>query len=165
MSFEFAISSTGGSCTIAFNGEIDESANFQNINLPDVNHLIIDLEKLTLLNSSGLRNWVLWTRGIKAAVITIRNCPSIAVHQVNVLEGFLPLRAVLESFELPYVCESCGREERRWITRGKEFMERTADKAEWVKYEENIKCQNCGQPAEVDVMPLRYFSFLKNRNM
>jgi hypothetical protein len=163
VSLAYQIDNSDGGCSIHFSGEIDETADFHKIDLPKVKHLVIDLKGLRLLNSSGLRSWVLWTRTLTIPLITIRNCPSVAVLQMNVLDGFLPMRAVIESFELPYLCESCGQEQRLWAQRGKDFMERMGDKAEWTKFEEEIPCPKCGKKAALDVLPLRYFSFLKAR--
>lgn len=163
MSFVFQIENKPEGCTLHISGEIGETAKFNQIGLPDIKHLILDLQNLNFLNSVGLRSLVLWMQTVKCSVITIKNCPSVAVHQINVLNGFLPARAVFESFELPYTCDACGHKVRTWLTRNKDFMEPTADEPEWIKFEKQVKCPSCGKDADLDVMPLRYFSFLKNR--
>lgn len=165
MSFEFKVSELDAACELVLKGDINESVNFKNIKLIPGKHLIIDLSGIRLLNSVGLRSWVLWARELDYAVVSLRRCPNPVVNQMNILDGFLPLRAVIESFELPYMCESCGHEESHWAMRGKDYYERTADKAEWVKVKESIPCPKCGEKADLDVLPLKYFGFLKGRRL
>jgi len=162
LSFGFKIEQNSTQVTLSLVGEIDERANFKKIQIPAAEHLFVDLSGVRLLNSAGLRSWVLWARDLSFPVITMIKCPSVVVHQMNVLDGFMPFKAVIKSIELPYICEECHHEERRWIERGKDFMEQTAEAPAWHKAPEEIKCPKCGEKSVLDVLPLRYFSFLTN---
>ena len=166
MSFSFTVETneTDGAL-VKLTGEIDEMVDFSGLEIPkDQNRITIDLKEITMLNSVGLRSWVLWIKSIEQDVIVLRHCPNVAVHQMNILEGFMPLKTIVESFEVPYNCESCGEDTLTWAKRGEQYFERTADKADWIKIAENIECQNCGKEAELDVIPTKYFHFLKSRN-
>lgn len=163
MSFEFKISEnvTDG-ILIEFFGDIDESADFSKIKIPEGNRLTLSLKGIRILNSVGLRSWVLWIKKLQQEVVVLLKCPAVAVHQMNILNGFIPLRSIVQSFEVTYHCESCGKEESVWLERGKDFYERTADAAEWVNVEKTKKCIHCGEECELDIIPGKYFHFLKS---
>ena len=166
MSFEYKVSENDqDGALVQFFGEVDEHADFSGIQLPaSQGRITIDLKGLNLLNSVGLRSWVLWIKSIEQDIIVLKNCPSVAVHQMNILEGFMPLKTVVESFEVPYHCESCGQDTMTWAKRGEHYFERTADKAQWIKLPDTVKCENCGEASGLDVISAKYFHFLNSRN-
>jgi anti-anti-sigma regulatory factor/rubredoxin len=147
---------------IHIHGDIDEDAHFYAIQPKKC--LILDMAKIRFINSCGLRNWIQWLKTIPPATqVVFRNCPKVIVDQMNILNGFIPPGAVVESFYIPYYCESCGHEEHQLAERGKTFKEHLENKEAWSQFPEHILCPQCKESAEIGVMPTRYFSFLKSK--
>ena len=124
MSFEFKVGENeNDGALIELSGQIDELADFEKIELPqNAKRITIDLKRIKLLNSVGLRSWVLWIKSLDQSIIVLRHCPAVAVHQMNILEGFMPLKSTVESFEVPYHCESCGSDTMIWAKRGENYF-------------------------------------------
>ncbi len=164
MSPQFKVFSDVSECSIHIEGAINENTDFFQVELGGVKIVILDLEHVHSLNSMGLRNWVLWIRSLKSRAQTyFRNCPRPVVDQMNILQGFLPMGAVVESFFVPYTCPSCQHEENYRATRGKDFMEGTVDAREGLILSENRPCPVCSGQMEWDIIPAKYFAFLKYR--
>lgn len=164
MSFQYEIDhNDNDGALIKFSGQIDEYCDFTDIKLPESNRITIDLKSIQMLNSVGLRSWVMWVKTLNQQIIVLRHCPAVAVHQMNILDGFMPLKSIVESFEVPYHCEACGADSFLWAVRGEHFFERTADKAQWLKVPDTVSCEKCNKTAGLDVIPVKYFHFLKSR--
>jgi anti-anti-sigma regulatory factor len=166
MAFQTEILSSGNDLIIKLIGKVDESANFGPVPPKKTNQrLILDLEGVTLLNSVGLRSWVLWTRQLdRPEGIFLRNCTPAVVHQMNILEGFLPLSATVESFQVPYHCESCGFETALTLQRGKDFIESVNNEKEKVNLPDSLNCSQCNERCEADIIPSKYLHFLRRKN-
>lgn len=161
---QFKIFSSDGECKVQMAGSINESTDFSEIDLADAKIVILDLEDVKNLNSMGLRNWVSWVKTFRAKVqIYFRKCSRPVVDQMNILQGFLPMNAVVESFFVPYCCKACDHEENYLATRGKDFMEGTVDAREGMVMPESKPCPVCGGQMEWDLVPAKYFGFLKYR--
>jgi anti-anti-sigma factor len=145
-------------------GEIDEDAVFDfNLNIAN-KKLTIDLKELKYINSCGLRNWVNWMKKLKSnTIVVFRNCTRNVVDQLNILEGFGPVGAVVESFFVPYYCESCNYEESILVKRGQDYMEETSDAKELNKIPYTKECPSCKSSMEIDILPQKYFKFFQKR--
>ncbi len=150
--------------TLHLVGHIDESADFSKIECPESGALVIDLSEIPHLNSIGLRTWAHWIASLKKlSPIFFRKCTPSVINQVNVLEGFLPKGAVVESFYVPYYCEPCNKGFDILAERGKDFREATAEAGEHLAIASAAPCPNCGQPAPSDIIEGKYYRFLKTK--
>ena len=165
MSFEFAVRDRGDNIILELHGRIDENANFKEIRTLKAKSLTINLKGITLMNSVGLRSWIQWVKTLKKIpVVYLENCTTPVMNQMNVLQGFLPLGAVVNSIEVPYHCENCGHGFSHWAKRGDDYRESSAETEGWNKISEEAECPECGnKKAETDFLPARYFNFLKNK--
>lgn len=163
MSLNYEIKNTPETVTLVISGEIDENSDFKSLELKGANQLIIDLKGIKHLNSMGLKNWTLWIKKLPKypAGICFRHCPLVVVHQINVLHGFLPSNAIVESIEVPFFCESCSHESVYLAERNKDYFERTADSPEKVTMSLSKKCTKCGGKSNADIIENKFFSFLK----
>jgi hypothetical protein len=152
---------TSTECHLYLSGVVDENVSFQNLAIPPDRSLHLHLSEVLSLNSVGLRSWVLWIRDLDVPEITMHRCPTVVIHQLNILEGFFPNGAVVKSFAVPYVCESCGTESTLWTERDRHFRERSLEKPEWIDIPEAQTCEQCGGTAAIDVIPKKYFNFLR----
>ena len=95
--------------------------------------------------------------GIK---VSFYNCPKIIVDQINAVRGFLPSTARVESFWIPFYCEESDRREFILLTRDKDYKEENSEGKDWITIPE-CTCSETKTPCEPDIMPAKYFAFLK----
>ncbi|MGE3388345.1 MAG: hypothetical protein AB7K41_16590 [Bdellovibrionales bacterium] len=161
----FQVVKTGDNAeaTFTLSGPIIEISLFPIQEAEGVEHLILDLKEVTLINSGGIRLWLQWMTGIKllspTVIITVVNAPKIMIDQMNYFRDFIPAPYVVKSLFVPYFCESCNLSHEELLLRNEHFSELmdTAD----LKLPE-VTCPNCKQPMEMDIFPEQYFKFLKN---
>jgi hypothetical protein len=160
--FSFRVESTPREHVIYLIGEIDENADFKPIPVPKLGKLVLDLGEIRHLNSLGLRTWVQWVQKMNhLSGIYLRHCSNVVVHQMNILEGFLPLGAIVESFEIPFYCSSCDTQSVVMVERGRDYLEATSDTAEKIMTPMQRPCTVCRSIAEADIIPAKHFKFLK----
>jgi len=164
VSIQFKSFNHGEECTVVVDGQIDENSDFSKVQVGAASTIFLDLQNVSSLNSMGLKKWLEWVRDIRdGRQLFFRNCPRPVVDQMNILNGFLPMGAIVESFSVPYYCGECSHEENYLATRGKDFLEGTVDKKEGVLLTEKKECPICQAKMEWDIIPQKYFSFLKYR--
>lgn len=137
---------------VQFSGSIDEDANFDKIQNLNQKIYEFDFDKLQLINSCGIREWISYVEGIPAeAKLIYKNCPQIIIEQMNMVHGFVKKGAEIESFYAPYYCESCDNESKIHLK-----TSQVVDKKAPV-----VACPKCGaSPMEFDAIEEQYFNFL-----
>ncbi len=140
-------------------GFIDENAEFPEISTLKAGHLVLDLEDVQLINSIGIRKWVLWLQN-STIPVTLRRCAPPIIEQVNILLGFIPEGAVVESFFIPFFCEKCNKNVNVLVTEGADYTLPGAHRGK-IEAPSSQKCKVCSSPLEMDVLPQKYFKFLK----
>lgn len=147
----------GNVVTLSFEGSVDEDAVFSNIEVNGGSQtVILDLDKIGSINSCGIREWIKWIKTVPtSASIVYKNCPKVIVDQINMVAGFLPDNATVESFYVPYYCEDSGNEKMILFTKGKDFTDDSVD------VPEEITDKDTGEVLEMDVIEAKYFKFLK----
>ena len=144
-----------GSLILSFEGQVDEDSSFDGGNIAGAANIIIDLEKVSAINSCGIREWIKWIEGAAGAEkITYKNCPKVIVDQINMVAGFLPTNGFVESFYVPYYSEDSGEEKMVLFSHGAEFS------GSEVNPPANITDSD-GVEMEMDIIESKYFKFLK----
>jgi anti-anti-sigma regulatory factor len=147
----------GETLKLSFVGSIDEDATLESIALGKAKRIEINLEKVASINSCGIREWIKWVKTAPAgASITLISCPKIIVDQINMVSGFLPDTATVESFYVPYFCDANDNEKMVLFRKGTEF-----DKT-GVKVPASVKDEESGQEMEIDVIESKYFKFISS---
>lgn len=155
---------TDDGCILFLSGPINENSDLSKITFEESKVVYLDLSQVKHINSMGLRQWVVWVKGFKDRHhLVFRFCPRPVVDQINILQGFLPSGAVVESFFVPFSCPSCGHEEDVLLHRGRDYMEGSVDLKEGLTLDQNRPCGKCQKPMELDVVYPKYFNFLKYR--
>ena len=156
MAFAINKLAEGGKVVLQLQGNIDEDANFAPPDLTGAGAVVLDLEGVNAINSVGIREWIKWVKALPGSVqLSVRKCPKIIVDQINMVAGFLPATAVVESFFVPYYSDSSGNEKMVLFNNGKEFVNGEVNAPPEVKDE-------AGEVMEMDVIEAKYFKFLKN---
>lgn len=154
--FKAELINNGSIDLLKLEGHIDEDANLETIPKSKAQEIEIDFQKVTAINSCGIREWIKWLKTIPLTIkVSYIHCPKIIVDQVNMVAGFIPENGTIKSFYVPYYAESSDREKMILFTEGKEF------KGSDVNPPKIIKDEQTGEEMEMDVIESKYFKFLK----
>lgn len=138
---------------MVMSGWIDERSEWPELTEPVAGHLVLDLAGISLLNSLGVRNWILWLSSLDVEHdVMLINCSPAVVKQLNILEGFLNDRTKIETIFVPYFCEDCGFEENKLIE---------IPKARPAVQE--LSCPKCGKGMELDMIESQFLAFIKKQ--
>jgi hypothetical protein len=143
--------------TLKLDGVLDETAELPAFDLAYCGRMVIDLEKLTMINSLGCRKWIHWLKAYpQGTQISLTKCSPVIVNQINILVGFVPPGVDVESIFVPYYCGDCGGEELVLLaTAGARAGGFSPDSVH-----DDKECVHCKAKAELDVIKSRYFHFL-----
>lgn len=135
-------------------GTIDEDVDFSQFNLAGNQEIEVELAGVKSINSCGIREWIKWMGTAGPAKIVFNNCPKVIVDQINMVDGFLPSSAKVNSFFVPYYNDESGSEKNVLFRYGSEFSDGSINPPGEVKDEE-------GNAMEMDVIESKYFKFIK----
>jgi hypothetical protein len=141
-----------GEWTISLSGRIDELADLYLPKLPLDSAIVLDLGNVQMISSAGLRKWAEWVSLLPPVHFRIRNCPSMMVHQINMLPGLIPKNSAFDSFYVPFYSEQTGEDKMVLFEAGKDFERENLTVRKTL--EEN------GNVFEIDVNEKLYFKFL-----
>lgn len=154
MALKFTQSTVGNDMQILIEGVLNEDATLPVLPSKITGRLILDLGELTMINSIGCRNWLLWVKTINAdGGLVLTNCSPAFIAQVNVLKGFVPPMTNVHSFYLPYHCESCEAQDKILFTNGTD-----------TEIPDDTPCPKCGSSMECDVVNQSYVRFLQKKS-
>jgi hypothetical protein len=152
--FDVKLNKAGDKLNVVMAGSIDEDADFTQLSLSGAAQIDIDMVGLKSINSCGIREWIKWMSTAPAAAITFNQCPKVIVDQINMVDGFLPVNAKVQSFFVPYYNDDSGAEKNVLFRYGTEFTESTVNPPPAVKDAD-------GNDMEMDVIESKYFKFIK----
>ena len=134
-------------------GSLDEETSLDaNFKAPGSDY-VFDLKDGKSVNSVGIRIWVNWIQKVAGqGYIRFQNVPHSFVLQMNMIEGFLPINAKVESFFIPTYNEDTDEEKDELLIVGKDV---SLDGGE-----PTIKKQ-LATDWEYDIIGSDYFKFLK----
>lgn len=121
--------------------------------LPKLLFIEFNLSGITLVNSSGIREWANLIEAAQHVEVKLTHCPKVFIDQVNTVEGFLTSNCKIESFYVPYYNEAINLEKNLLLSRTKDY---SASEVKIVStiIEDNITYQ-------IDVIEKTYFRFVK----
>lgn len=146
----------GDLAKIYLSGSIDEDASFQEAPLAGLKEIDIFLEKVTSLNSCGVREWMTWMSHASEASVRLHGCPRVIVDQINMIHGFLPANSRVHSFFVRYYSEATEEETDILFEYGKHFTEGSVSPPAQVQ-------DSKGNLMELDILPDKYFRFIKDQ--
>lgn len=143
-------------------GPISEKTELFSHDIRKATGILLDMQKVTFINSIGVKNWISWMFSVPAECqITLRHCPFVIISQINMVQGFLPKTARVQSFYAPYT-DNNGNEVIRLLTRGTDYDYATADTPALLTFTEEQKDPKTGKILEPDFIPDKVTPFLKN---
>lgn len=160
--FKHTAKLNGATLNLALEGSIDEDAEFPVVDTNTVKSVIIDLNGIRAINSVGIREWLAWIRPLSQGVaITLERCPKAMVLQFNMVDGFLPPKAKVSSFYVPYFCEKCDFEGSHLFTMGKHVTNGPNGPVISFNAKAASNCSQADCGIEIDVSEAKYFQFIK----
>lgn len=135
---------------ITLGGIIDEDFDLKPVDVSVVTQVEINLRKVKMINSCGIRNWIHWTDAMSAVEVSVIDCPQAMFNVANMVDDFFPKNFTIQSFEVPYFCEECEEVSSYYFT-----------PSTLNEISEEKKCVHCGAEAEVDVVLNQYLSRFK----
>lgn len=137
-------------------GPLNEDSDMSLVIIPPTPAIEVDLSELTKINSVGIRNFVAWVAKLSAPQVTFTFCPRFFIDQVNMIANFIPERAKINSFYVPYYSKDTDEEKNVLYTRGQQYE--VKDDGTFTVTHPLVKDAN-GQEMDLDALD-RYFSFL-----
>lgn len=157
------IKRTGTDCEIYIEGPVGETSPLFRVDVKGLTRLVMDMEKVTYMNSIGVKHWIVWTSqiGPKTQFI-LRNVPLMIVNQAGAVSGFLPLHCQIESFIAPYVCPKCGTESTTLMKLNQHYRYANAKDPRHIEYPK-LTCRKCQTEMEPDFHESKAATFLDRR--
>ena len=119
--------------------------------------LSINMKKVTLVNSYGIRIWCKWIQENKDFKdLILEECPYIFVNNFNIINGFITNLITINSFYVPFFSEDSQERKDVLFHLGADYQFNGFLRIPDVK-------DSKGEYMEMDVNPIKYFSFLKRR--
>lgn len=146
---------TGAAGEVQLAGVIDEHARLLEM-LPFQRRMVIDLGKITFINSLGVRDWIRFLSRAAEQKVTLElvRVSEPLVQQFNMIVA-TRAGAAVRSFFAPFACDACGREDSICIEVEPHLAALRAMQAP------PVACADCQAPMAFNDFPERYFSFLK----
>ena len=151
VSLKFSTEETDSGTLVTFTGEVDETCDFEEL-AGLSGRVTFDLEGIERFNSEGIRRWVNLLRGLdQVTELILDKCSVPVVAQLNLIRG-LKGKIFVDSFYIPYVCLETGEEELHLL------YSRDIEDPDDPPPPRSAE----GKTLELDDLPERYFSFLKD---
>ncbi len=141
---------------VEIHGHIDEAFMQVANTIPDSTTYIFNFKNLISINSSGIREWILYAQKLKTKKVILTDCPKPFIDQASMVDGFVPENFQIQSFYVPYFNEEKDLEKLVLVQFGKEYTATT----------QQIPAEHTdadGTVFELDVIPSKYFKFLTKK--
>lgn len=158
MALQLSFSVQDKCTTIQLKGSLNEySSALDGVDVNPNFDLNIELKDLQAINSLGIRNFQTWIFKVKCKRMRLFYCPRAFVNQLNLVEGFLPDKAEIESFFVPYFSEITGEDASVLFTKFLEYK-KVGDSIV-MNFPQMYDREN--NKMELDVFKDQYFRFLE----
>lgn len=161
---ETVLNPAKGSILVMLVGILDENATLPGIEqFKGMSHIEYDFRGLQFINSVGITKFIRLNAELEKELhptFTFTKCPRFIIDMVNTIDGFLPAKGEVKSFDLPLFCERC----EKLFTISQEVKGFSEHDIQIAKLAEGIDCATypkCAPDLKVDIMPKLFFRFLR----
>ena len=148
-----ASSQSDSSVNVSLDGRITEETELPSLNLDGVAEVVIDLEKVSYINSTGVRSWMIWNTKradeYPSTKVTFSNLPVVLSRQMFAIAGFLPKGAKIASLTAHYYCEECDSTTKILVDT-RTFLDGSTTMEEKRASLETTHCKDCGAEAAIE---------------
>ena len=140
---KITITRSGNELTASLRGDLNESCEGELKDLLgkiEVPSLVVDAERVELINSLGARYWMIFMKALskKATAVRFKRCSPAFVESCNMYPSFVPENSI-ESLFFPAKCQSCGEVDPALVIRENFSKENPVA---------DHKCGTCQSPLE-----------------
>lgn len=144
-------------------GAVGEGSPLFEQDIRSATRIVIDAEKMTYINSIGVKNWIIWTGRIpRTCGFQLVNAPLVMINQASTVVGFMPAHGLVASFNAPYVCPECDAELMVKVELGKHYGYAEGGQPRLLKLPE-VACPKCKTIMETDFLEAKVFTFLDRK--
>ncbi len=146
---------------IELSGDLDEKIGFPEKKFRLSQRIIFDCDNIKYMSSFAAQKWSSWMREQdprQQFVFRLVRPRMVAIF--NMIENYLPNESIVESFYIPYECESCSHEELLLVRRGREFVEALGDNSAKLLIPQEINCAKCKSGMKLGVWESKFLRFL-----
>lgn len=148
----------------AINENIDQDTQFFDEVLPESTaELWIDLEKVKIINSTGILRWMRWCKTLPAGIrVYLVKAPISLSIQAHLIDRFFPPFMRIQSVRGYFFCPDDSEEVLVEMERNKDYFyaEDMISKKSEVRLPK-VACPHCSKMMEPDFLESRVFAFLK----
>ncbi|MBI5480969.1 MAG: PilZ domain-containing protein [Deltaproteobacteria bacterium] len=150
----FEVVEEGDVLRVFLDGDFVETTSFAGLETALHGRVEFDAAGVRYINSQGSRRWTAFLRELaQVPEYTFSRCSVAFTTQASLLPAFLGRGRVI-SFQAPYHCDDCERDESR-------LLQTVALVREGASYAvPRFRCAECGGQLAFDELPERYFGFL-----
>ena len=157
------VKKNGSEMEFVLDGAVGEGSPLFEQDIRTATRLVIDAEKMTYINSIGVKNWIMWTARIpRGCTFTLVNTPLVMVNQASTVVGFMPAGGVIATINAPHVCPDCNAEAMVPLEKDKHYVYATADHARELRLPA-VPCPKCKAQMEPDFLEAKVFAFLDRK--
>jgi len=144
-----------GTALIRLHGDITETTDFAPLaeRLEDEKRIEFNMREVRYLSSTGVRAWCRFLDGLRETDYLFRHASMAFVSQAAMVPAVIG-HGLVASFEAPYHCEHCDRDDVR-LLESKSILRERDDVVP-----PTLHCAHCGGELLFDDVPWRYFAFL-----
>lgn len=155
----------GSVIKVEIEGSLGETSIFFTMPIKDTTEIVVNMEKMTYMNSVGVKNWIVWTMKIpRNCTVRLLNAPVLIAAQGSTIQGFMTPNIMLESVRIPYACDECGFEKFELAHVNKEYFYKTPTHSAKIALAPKLMCPKCNaETLELDIIPEKTFRFLNTR--
>ncbi|OFZ15938.1 MAG: hypothetical protein A2Z20_10800 [Bdellovibrionales bacterium RBG_16_40_8] len=161
MTIDIKTHKTADDVIIELSNDLSETMSLPNIKPLLSQRVIFECENIKYINSEAVQLWAHWLSKLDERIqIVFRKTPPRVVDYFNIIDGFLPTSATVESFFVPYECEKCEHVELYLAQRGKDYIDSSAGEAVQINLPKIINCPGCQGAMELGIWKEKYLKFL-----
>jgi anti-anti-sigma regulatory factor len=157
--FSAHVDKHNSSLTINLVGSLTAEDQLPDISLLQTKELLIDVSKLTYMNSGGVDKWLKWIKAIKTRLPDVKwvftNVSSSFVRQASVISGFIPEGSYLVRFNISYYCAHCDKLNEISFDRGTDISHFSQIQSKEFRWP-TVTCSQCQNVMEVDCLLEHY---------
>jgi len=144
-----------GTAVVRLHGDITEATEFNRLfeRIADENKLEFNMREVRYLSSGGVRSWCRFLQALHPRTYSFRHASLAFASQAAMVPAAIG-RGQVVSFEAPYRCETCDRDDTRLLEARAVLRERDEI------IPPTLHCAVCGGELSFDDVPWRYFAFL-----
>lgn len=131
-------------------GPLNEDSLFTSASFEPTSMIHIHLDELTSINSTGIRQWVIWVKDYPESEWQLWGCPPHFINNLNMIDKFVPKKSKVKTFYLPFFSQETGEEIQILIER--ESWESQPNKIETPR-------DSSGNLMHPDIIEDRFFKF------